>query len=439
LTLDQALQYAIDHYPAVRAAREGIDASAAGVEVARAAYLPRLDTLWQSNRATANNIFGQLLPQNVIPAISGPVLSSASATSVWGSATGALISWEAFDFGLRKATVVGAEAALEQARAGEALTRLEVQHAVASAFLSLAWAERAVVAAQADLDRRDVLLRVVRTLVENQLRPGADASRAEAERAASSTRLIQAQEVQALARTSLARLLGVATSGVAIQAEELIQRAPLGEVPTEGVAGHPLVRTRQAAVEAARAQQEVLAYTDRPRVYVQSSVYARGSGADANGHLDSGLAGLGLDRANWAAGVQIWFPNAFDFSSLRARRAAAAAGERAGVALHDEAVLAVTSEREAAAVRVKAARAIAANTPVQLAAAEQSETQARARYQAGLATLAEVADAQGLLAQAQILDALGRVDVWRALLLDAVAQGDLTPFRDLVRPRPGER
>jgi outer membrane protein len=91
-TLEQALQYAIDHYPTVRAALEQVNASTAGVSVAKSAYLPRLDSLWQSNRGTANNIFGQVLPQSVIPAMSGPVLPSASGGSVWGSATGALFS-----------------------------------------------------------------------------------------------------------------------------------------------------------------------------------------------------------------------------------------------------------------------------------------------------------------------------------------------------------
>ena len=74
---------------------------------------------------------------------------------------------------------------------------------------------------------------------------------------------------------------------------------------------------------------------------------------------------------------------------------------------------------------MQAARAVAANTPVQLAAAQQSETQARARYQAGLASIVEVADAQNLLAQAEYQDQLARVDVWRALLAEAVARGDL--------------
>src|SRR6185369_3693579 len=93
-TLEQALVYAEQHYPTVRAAIEQVTASEAGVSVASAAYLPRLDSLWQSSRATVNNVFGQVLPQSVIPALSGPVLPSVSGGSVWGSATGALFSWE---------------------------------------------------------------------------------------------------------------------------------------------------------------------------------------------------------------------------------------------------------------------------------------------------------------------------------------------------------
>ena len=186
-TFDQALQYALDHYPTVRAAIEQINASTAGVSVPKSAYLPRVDSLWQSNRGTANNIFGQVLPQSVIPAMSGPVLTSASGDSMWGSATGALFSWEPFDFGLRHATVTGAEAAVARARAGEALTRLDVQTAVGTAFLNILGAQRTVAALQADLDRRDLLSRAVHTLVDNQLRPGAEASRSDAERAAAQT------------------------------------------------------------------------------------------------------------------------------------------------------------------------------------------------------------------------------------------------------------
>jgi outer membrane protein TolC len=433
LTLDAAIQYATEHYPTIRAALEQVNVSVAGVDVARAAYLPRLDSLWQSNRATANNIFGQVFPQSVIPSLTGPVLPAALSQSVWGSATGALLSWEPFDFGLRHATVSGAEAAVTQARAGETLTRLDVENAVASAYLAVLAAQRGVLAAQADVDRRNVLLQSVQALVTNQLRPGADQSRADAERAAAQTRLIQTQQQLLIAQTILARVLGVTAGGVTIAGDPLLARIPPADISSIAASAHPLAQLRQASVDQAKTAENVLARTDMPRVFVQSSVFARGSGADPSGVLDGGASGLGLDRANWAAGVQVVFPNLFDFSSLRARKVAASASVRASAALYDEALLTVTSQQQTAVALLQTTRAVAANTPVQLAAAQQSEMQARARYDAGLASIIEVADAQSLLAQAEVQDQLARVDVWRALLAAAVARGDLAPFRALVR------
>jgi outer membrane protein TolC len=102
-------------------------------------------------------------------------------------------------------------------------------------------------------------------------------------------------------------------------------------------------------------------------------------------------------------------------------------------------MLTVTSQQQAALAMVQAARAVAANTPVQLAAAKQSEAQATARFQAGLATIVEVADAQSLLAQAEVQDQLARIDVWRALLTQAAAGGTLAPFLAVVHPAPGVR
>ena len=176
-----------------------------------------------------------------------------------------------------------------------------------------------------------------------------------------------------------------------------------------------------------------MASTYRPRVYLQSSVFARGTGANVDGDFDGGANGLGLERANWAAGVQVVFPNLFDFASVRARRAAAGATTRAESARYDEVALTVSNQRRTADAMVAAARAIAQNTAIQLAAARQSETQARARYDAGLASIVEVADAQNLLTQAEYQDAAARVDVWRALLSQAVAGGSLAPFVDLLR------
>src|SRR3954469_13217377 len=73
LTLPQAVTLAVDRYPAVRSATAQVDAASASAALARDAYLPRADVLWQVNRSTRNNVSGLLLPQAVIPAISGAV------------------------------------------------------------------------------------------------------------------------------------------------------------------------------------------------------------------------------------------------------------------------------------------------------------------------------------------------------------------------------
>ena len=85
--------------------------------VARTAYVPRLDLLWQANRATRNNVFGLLFPQAVVPPISGPVLGTTMYDSVWGSAAGVLLSWQAVDFGVRRANVEAARAQASLANA----------------------------------------------------------------------------------------------------------------------------------------------------------------------------------------------------------------------------------------------------------------------------------------------------------------------------------
>jgi outer membrane protein TolC len=301
-------------------------------------------------------------------------------------------------------------------------------------------AEQAVTAAQADVDRRALLARAAQTLADNQLRPGAEASRADAELAAARTRSILARQDLVLAQASLARCLGVSEGLAGVNAAALLASAAPPAGPAAGApASHPLLQVRQAAIDAARAHEDVLADTNLPRLLLQSALFARGNGAAFNGTLDGGTSGLGFDRANWVVGFQVVFPNPFDVSSLRARRAASAATMRAETARYDEAQLLVTSQQRAATAIIEAARAVARNTPVQLAAARQSEAQASARYQAGLASIVEVADAQRLLAQAEYQDAVARVGIWRALLAEAVARGNLAPFRALASSAGGVR
>src|SRR5438045_8895896 len=87
LTLNDAIQRALENYPAIKESRARAQAAEEGVGVARTAYLPRLDMMWQENRGTTNNVFGLLLPHSTPFSLTGPVLGTRSLNdSGWGSA-----------------------------------------------------------------------------------------------------------------------------------------------------------------------------------------------------------------------------------------------------------------------------------------------------------------------------------------------------------------
>jgi len=128
----------------------------------------------------------------------------------------------------------------------------------------------------------------------------------------------------------------------------------------------------------------------------------------------------------------VTFP-AFDLPSIRARKEVEHYHELAEAAKYDQVLQNLTGELEKAKATLAGARRVAANTPVQLEAARATEQQATARYKAGLANIVEAAEAQRILTQAEIDDALARLSIWRALLAVAAAEGDLEPYLEQVR------
>src|ERR1700686_3158723 len=209
LTLEEAVDFALTHYPAVRASLERVTAAQAGVGLARTAYLPRADMVWQTNRATDNNITGLVLPQSIIAPISGPVPATPSNRSAWGSAAGLLFSWEPFDFGYRGAKVDAARAGRDRATGEASLTRLDVAVATVNSYLTVVAAQRTVRAAKADVERRQTFHNAVHVLVDNKLRAGADGSRADAELARARVNLARAQQQEKISKAALADILGL--------------------------------------------------------------------------------------------------------------------------------------------------------------------------------------------------------------------------------------
>jgi outer membrane protein len=424
LTLAAAVDLALRNHPAVRQARAGAAAASGEVAVARTAYLPRLDMLWQANRATRNNIFGLLLPQAVIPPVSGPVLASKALDGVWSSAGGLLFSWEAMDFGRRSAAVAVARAESGQADAQRLATELEIASTAADAVLSVLAADGALTAARANVERLSVFADSVRVLVENQLRAGAERSRAEAELAAARTRVVEAERNVALARIALAEAIGTPGARIEVDGGALSQPPPPMTLAFDA-ASHPLVVAANAQVEVVRARDRVLDATYLPRVDLQGALSGRAVSQQIDGRANG--SGLALNVPNWALGVSVTFPS-LEIFRTQARRRVEAERMQEAAARYERTVQALQSNEARARAVTTAASQIAANMPQQLQAARDTNSQARARYDAGLATVVEVAEAQRLLAAAEAENAVASLAVWRAMLAEALLAGDVQSF-----------
>jgi outer membrane protein len=433
MTLLQAIQYASEHYPAVREAMAKQREAKSGIDLAQTTYLPRVEIGMQGTRSTFNNVSGMFFPNSFFQPISGPDLGRNSYSSSWGSAAGILLAWEPFDFGLRSAQVDTAKAMEQYSQSFVTLTQLEVALAVGDAYINVIMAQESRQALQANLERRIVFAKTVEVLVKNQLRPGIDGSRAQAETAVAKTQLLEAEQIERSSLVTLAELLSQADAQISIQDPTLLA-FPEGTVPVKAdLAQHPLALVQKAAAEIPKTREEALANSWVPKFNLESSFFGRGTGWDNQGNRDGGAEGLLPDVPNWAVGLTATF-SLLDLAAIRAKKQQEHYRTVAETARYDRVMQELTGQQVKARVVLESAKRIAENTPIQLQSARLTETQAQAQFKAALATVVDVAEAQRLVVQAMVDDARARLSVWKALLALSGAQGNLSQFLQLVRP-----
>jgi outer membrane protein TolC len=424
LTIAGAVELARRDHPAAAEAKARAAAAAEAVNEVRAAYVPRLDALWQLNRASRNNVFGLLLPQNIVPTISGPVLGTDSLESAWGSAAGLLFSVEMFDFGRRSAAMAAARARAAASNASLEAAGLDAGLEAADAYLSALGSEQTVRAARANVERLDVLFRTVKAQVDAELKPGADQSRVDAELASARNQLIASEQGRDLALLRLAAAIGRPDSRPTLDPGRLLELQPGAAVAAKQ--SPPAVRAAVESARAAEANRQTVERSFRPKVFFNGAIAARASGANLDGTIDNGK-GVWPDVPNWAAGITVTFP-VLDLAANRARTRSEIANAQAAKARVDMLSQRARFEQLQAELMLGAAQKISVNIPLQVAAARQAQTQARARYEAGLTGVTEFAEAQRLLTQAETEEALASLAMWRARLAEAAAAGDLTGF-----------
>lgn len=437
LSLVEAVELALSNYPSVRASMARERARGAEITLAKTAYLPRGYSLINENRASMNRVAAVIYPAHDIPVVADRVGEQTSFRSFWTANAGAGLDWEIYDFGLRAARVKLARAETSQAAAALALTRLEVATAAADSFLAVTAAQLKVRAEQANVDRMEVFRQAVHALVDADLRPGVDASRADAELALAKNELIEAQQALEVAAATLAERLGVAGTRVTIEAGPLADMPPTaGAPPLPELEDHPLAVLRSASLKTVQAKEHVLSRTYFPHLHFESSIYGRSSGTDQRRWAAN--QGFLPVIPNWAVGLTVSFPFMSIFE-IKARERIAAREEQEHRALYAQAMQTLKGDDARSRAVIDGAVKVAANAPAFVKAARETETRARVRYEVGLGTVVDVAEAERLLVKAEVIYALSGLGVWRAFLAAAVAHGDLRPFLQLVTTASGQR
>ena len=225
--------------------------------------------------------------------------------------------------------------------------------------------------------------------------------------------------------------MGQAGANLTVDAGALLELPPDASPLTTDVTRHPWMLAQQATLNVILARRHVLDRSYYPKLNWQTAVFGRGSGALVDKQLKF-TRGFYPDTANWATGLSLSF-SPTDIFALRAKKRVETFNYTAEQARYEQTSQRLKAEDAKAKVMLDAARKLAANAPLQLKAAQETELRIRARYQAELATVTEVAEAQRLFAQAEVEHALAKLSVWRALLAQAKANGDLQPFLALIK------
>lgn len=427
MSLQEALEYSRAHQPSLLAARARLSAVRADARVPGALYLPRVAIAAEGFAATANNSTAAYLsaPGVDLPRIGATRTGTSSWTPEPSTLAALGVRQEVFDFGRIGALQALADAQLEAEQGRLDAARLDLDLAVENAYFGVAATKRLRDAAAAASERARANRDTAAAGVRAGLRPPVDLTRAEADLSRFEVARVDAEQNVVAAQAAFAAVVGVSdrTLDAATAQEPVIPPAPsLDAAIDQALQRDPLVRERAGSVAAQRAATRAIAAEIRPDLSLTATLSGRAGGAASTSGPAPAGDGLLPSVPNWDVGLLFTWP-LFD-GGVRARAEASRAREEARQLEVDEARQMLGARVERVYVEYDAARQALPALEKSLTAARDNYAQALARFQAGLGTTLELADAQSLLAEADSAAAVGgfRLATARARLGRAIAE-----------------
>lgn len=431
LTLNKAIDLAMNQYPSIQAYMERVNAGQAKVEEAKNLWLPSAWAIAEVAGGTDNNLNGSYYTLGIIPSATGGTRTqniNSVAVNNFAAVTG---QWEVFNFGLYNAETREAKSSLGIDQSGLDREKLNIQYLVIKNYFDLVKYSSLLSIQQENIDRTATIKNAILAFVNNGLKPGVDSSVAEAELSKARLTYIELERSRDIVKSRLAALTGIDSS--AISADTSINN----EIPAllyqqlfsdSAYTQHPYLQYYRSVYNDQLARLSVIRKSYLPKVWLMSSAWMRGSSINPAGtYQKDAWQGLSYSRYNYLTGLAMTY-DLFSSKKRNLRLNEQSFATRAARQDLEQEKLILNSNIQQANVALRAVSDKLREIPLQIKAANEAYVQKLAMYNSGLTNIVEVTNALYLLNRAETDMVTANDDAWNAIFNKAFAGNTIPTF-----------
>ncbi|WGQ09564.1 TolC family protein [Pedobacter gandavensis] len=435
LYLKDAINTALNNYGSIKAKKNYVNASEAGLQQARKDYLPNLNLSAQQDYGTIN---GQNGPSYGLGGLgvasSGPAFDQQNWNAAFGALYLANVNWDFFSFGKIKERVKVSAGILKRDQQDLIQEQFQQKIRVSAAYLNLLAAQRLRKTQENNLQRAITFKNTAVIRASNGLIAGVDSSLAKAELSSAKIALTKAKDLEQEQANRLGVLMGETVTNLELDTAS-ITRIPqhlfLDSVLQEK--SHPLLQFYRSKVDLSNEQAHLFRKSYYPTFSLFGVMQGRGSGFSANyaqqpnAFTRNYADGINPVRGNYLLGVgMVW-----NLTTILKTHPQVRAQEFVSKGLQDEYDLAEQQLQAQVAIadaKLKNALDNYKEAPIQVKAAADAYLQKNTLYKNGLSTIVDLTQALFVLNRAETDRDIAYNNVWQALLLKSAALGNFDLF-----------
>jgi outer membrane protein TolC len=434
VTLADILRRVSVEYPTIKAKEASIQAASYRVHSAERDYLPELIVADQHQFSTNNGLEGSYYSNGgTAISTSGGIRNISMYQPVFGSFTTLMVDWHAFNFGKVKQSVQYANAQVDVAKADYANEVFQLEVRAIDAYLLVALSQKLVTVQQANLERSKAFQTYVQSHALSGLLPGVDSSASNAEVARAQLALLQSKQLVEQQKIQLSLLSNIPVDSLNVDTTTFLNSIPSNVSADTSISNHPAIQLYRQLVNSQLERSKLIQKSALPTIDIVGAGWARGSGIDRStkNYSSSPVAGIPYQTYNYMAAVAVRW-NIFSLGKAKDEYSAAQQDAYNYRYRLNEQTLNLQKQMQDANLQHQYALQQTQLAPLQYKAALDAYNLSNARYQAGLAPLTDLIQAYTVLNRASVDVTIANNNVWRSLLREDAASGNISDFINRV-------